>query len=107
MNTAADSGQIAEQLRRRQDRIRELELIARDQRHDSATPDRQVGATVDGTGRLVDLTISDAALRTPHPGRLGDHLVHVIREARRAAAETTRTQLATILPGFHAAEGGR
>lgn len=48
--------------------------------------DRAVAATVDGTGRLLGLTIAPAAIRVAHPERVGSQVVAAVARARLAAS---------------------
>jgi DNA-binding protein YbaB len=56
-----------------------------------------VTVTVNGDGALLDIAISDAALRGRHLDKLGPAVVQAVREARVEAGQFARERLAEAL----------
>jgi DNA-binding protein YbaB len=70
-------------------RIAELKRILKagsQQRYSAEAKDAALSATVDGTGKLLSLEISDACLKQAHPQVVGADIVAAVREARAVAA---------------------
>ncbi|APU16797.1 MULTISPECIES: YbaB/EbfC family nucleoid-associated protein [Actinoalloteichus] len=100
VDAVADTQAVLERLAERRDKVRELRLGAAEKRHESTTADGLITVVVDGAGHIIDITIKDAEVRTPHPTKIGGRVLAVIQEARRAAADESRAALAEIMPGF-------
>ncbi|WP_223839206.1 YbaB/EbfC family nucleoid-associated protein [Saccharopolyspora pogona] len=62
--------------------------------------DRAVVATVNGLGKLHDLSIPDKELRSSHPSTLGGKIVAAINAARAQAIDDSNAKLIDALPGF-------
>ncbi|WP_020671222.1 YbaB/EbfC family nucleoid-associated protein [Amycolatopsis nigrescens] len=58
-----------------------------------------VTAVVNGQGKLLNLSIGDAALDGPHVQSLGPDIVRAVTSARRAAAEVAAPRLAALFNG--------
>lgn len=61
--------------------------------------DRTVTATVDGTGRLLDLRLDPVAVRVADPERVGRQLVAAVARARVAAAGERAQRVREALGG--------
>lgn len=66
-------------------------------RVDGADDERAVVVTADGHGQVVDLRMSDAALR--YPQRVGVRVTAAVRDARRTAAAAAEEHAAAHFPG--------
>jgi DNA-binding protein YbaB len=66
-------------------------------RHVATTKDNSITVVVDAHGEVVDLSIVNAALRSPHPQLIGPRIVALVRRARRAAAEARTEMVRTRL----------
>lgn len=81
------------------ERERQLQELLDDlagRRVTAAAESDRVGATVDGTGRIIDIRIDDAAVRQPHPQLLGAQVLQAIVAARRSAAELEQQLLGEL-----------
>ena len=56
------------------------------------SPDGTVTVTVTGNGALVDITVTDRALRGSHPEEVGPAIVAAVRAARHASTRYAREQ---------------
>ncbi|HWD05337.1 MAG TPA: YbaB/EbfC family nucleoid-associated protein [Amycolatopsis sp.] len=70
-------------------------------RHTAKSPDGVVTAVVTGSGELVDLTITEAALHGPHPQEIGPAAVAAVTAARRAAIAVAAPQMRAVLDDKH------
>jgi DNA-binding protein YbaB len=85
-------------LRAEHTRIQEVTDRMKSVTGSASSKDRMVTATVDGQGRLVDLTLAGNRYRQLAPGELASRIVATIRSAQDDAVRTTTGLLNEVLP---------
>ncbi|MFL6142157.1 MAG: YbaB/EbfC family nucleoid-associated protein [Labedaea sp.] len=74
------------------DSLRALDENLAEWRAVGNSPDGTVTVTVTGNGELVDIAITDRALRGSHPEEVGPAIVAAVRAARHASTRYARDQ---------------
>jgi DNA-binding protein YbaB len=74
------------------DSLRALDENLAEWRAVGKSPDGTVTVTVTGNGALVDIAITDRALRGSHPEEVGPAIVAAVRAARHASTRYAREQ---------------
>ncbi|MCR6483445.1 YbaB/EbfC family nucleoid-associated protein [Amycolatopsis sp. OK19-0408] len=75
----------------------ELDAELEQVRFSGRSRDGAVTAVVTGHGRLFDLTVSPAVLRSSHPQIIGPDVVEAVSAARRAAAGVSVAKMCAVL----------
>jgi DNA-binding protein YbaB len=85
-------------LRAKQEQITSVFGKLRESTTSAATKDRSIKATVDGQGRLTDLTFNGQRWREMAPKELGAKIVEVVADAQQRAAASVNEMMAGLVP---------
>jgi DNA-binding protein YbaB len=78
-------------------RLRALDQELAECRLRVGSDNHQVIATVDGNGTLVDIEITDAAVRASHPQRIAPAVVAAVAAARAEAAQVAESRTREVV----------
>jgi len=84
----------------RQQRLAEVDAELAASTFLGTSRDNIASVAVNGRGELIDVVISDQALRSPHPELVGPAVVEAVRQARAEAGIQARAAISDVLhPG--------
>jgi DNA-binding protein YbaB len=86
------------ELREQQEKIKTFNAVQREQRTTILSKNRMVSATVNSSGRLVELAFKGNRYRNLAPAELASLVIETITRAQDAAEEKVRAAAGALLP---------